>query len=439
MGLSQRVEAAGLIRDAEIEHTLRSYADPVYQAAGLTPSSIHMYIVQDDTINAFVMGGSNVFVHTGLIMQCATPDMLIGVLAHETGHIADGHLIRSGKEMGKAQMTSIMGYLLGAVAMVGGQADLGAAVMSANQNIALRNLLSYTRANEQAADQSALQSLDKVGVSASGMLKVFEILRKQENRAVGVVDPYMQTHPLSKDRIEHIAYHVQHSKVPLGAYPKKYDPMHQRMLGKLEGFLKEPADILAKYAATDTSDRALYARAVAYYRMSQLQNALAELDKLLAKLPKDPYYHEMKGQVLFESGKIAEAQQSYRKAVGYLPNSPLIRTEFARTLLASDTPTPEQMQEALQALTLSSGLEHDNAETWRLLATAHGRLNQLDLSHLALAEEAMLQDKPEQALQQLELAKPYIRAGSPAELRSQDLKRAADEARLDKKKRDGRG
>lgn len=426
--------AVSLIRDAEIETTLRTYSTPIFEKAGLTPSSISLYIVNDPSINAFVMGGSNIFINTGLILQSPNPEMVIGVIAHETGHIAGGHLVRSVQAQEQAQIQAIIGYLLGAAAIAGGAGDAGAAILSGGQNIALRGMITHTRANEQAADQTALSILDELGISASGMLETFEILRRQENKINSTSDPYLRTHPLSKERIMHVRNHIDQSSIPLHAVPKNFIALHQRMLGKLEGFLSEPKDVLANYPETDTSTRAYYARAVAYYRIAQTEEAVAQIDKLLAQTPQDPYFHELKGQILFESGKIEPAIADYQKAVSLLPAAALIRIELGRALLAREKDA--DLPEIIRHLETAASGEKENASLWRLLATAYGRNKQMGQSHLALAEEALALNDPETALQQLELAKPDIDLATPAYLRMEDLRSQAKERKknLDKQK-----
>lgn len=426
--------AASLIRDTEIEQTLRAYSDPIFKKAGLTPSSISMYIVNDDAINAFVMGGSNVFINTGLIMQSDTPEMLIGVIAHETGHISGGHLVRTTSEMERAQLQALLGTLLGAAAMAGGAGDVGAAVMSGSQNIAMRNMYSFTRANEEAADQAALSFLDELGISASGMLQMFEILRKQEYRKIGSdSDPYTRTHPLSKERIMHMRNHIAQSPIPAGKVPEEYKQLQQRMLGKLEGFLDEPIRILERYPASDTSIRARYARAVAYHRLIETDKAIAELDALLEQSPDDPYFNELKGQILFESGQMDGARMAYSKAIELMPDAPLIRAELGRVLLAGENAA--DLPAAIHALEYATSADKRNPQAWRLLATAYGRDNRLALSHLALAEEAVLLNKPEQAIAQLDTANNYIEVGSPSQLRAQDLRQQALKLKKDKDKK----
>lgn len=426
--------AASLIRDAEIEQTLRTYSDPIFQKAGLTPGSINIYIVNDDAINAFVMGGSNVFINTGLILRSQSPEMLIGVIAHETGHIAGGHLVRTTSEMERAQLQALLGTLIGAAAMAGGAGDVGAAVMSGSQNVALRNMYSFTRANEEAADQAALGYLDALGISASGMLEMFEILRKQEYRKLGAdSDPYTRTHPLSKERIMHMRNHITASPIPSGTVPAQYAQLQNRMLGKLEGFLDEPRRVLERYPDSDASVRAHYARAVAHHRLAEWPQAMAEMNALLAQSPQDPFFHELKGQILFESGQVEESRASYAKAAELAPNSALIRTELGRVLLASENDA--DLPAAISALEYSTSSDKRNPGAWRLLATAYGRSGHLGQSHLALAEEAIVLNDPDQAITQLDIANNHITVGSPAQLRAQDLRTQALDLKKEKDKK----
>lgn len=421
-----------LIRDAEIERILRIYSDPIFKQAGLPSSTINLYIVNDDAINAFVMGGTNIFINTGLLLAAEKPEMLISVIAHETGHIAGGHLVRTAGEMEQAQLRAMIGYLLGAAAMAGGAGEVGAAVMSANESMTMRGLYSFSRANEEAADQSALVYLDAMGVSASGMLDMFEVLRKLEYRKIGSnSDPYLRTHPLGKERVEHIRSHLQKSTIAQGKVPEGYAVLHERMLGKLEGFMQDPDSVLQKYAGQNNV-RARYARAVAYHRLADTDKSLSEIDYLISQAPNDPYFHELKGQILFESGRVAEAAEAYKKAAKIRPNEPLIQSELGRALVATEDSA--QLPAAIHHLEYSLNQDRRNPLAWRLLGTAYGRSHQMDLSHLALAEEAVLLGKSEQALQQLDQAEKHITTGSPSQLRLQDLRNQALDLRREKNK-----
>lgn len=427
--------AVPLIRDAEIEHTLREYGDPIFQAAGVNAKSVKLFIVNDDSLNAYVAGGQNMFIHTGLIMATETPDVLMGVMAHETGHIAGGHLARGTEQLKNAQMGSILTFVLGAAAAVASKRpDAAAAVITGGQNAVMKNFLSFTRANEQAADQSALNSLDKLGISSGGMLKMFEILQRNERAHLGSPDPYMLTHPLTKDRIDFLREHTEKSKISEGKYPPKYLVMHQRMVAKLYGFIESPEKTLRKYPISDKSIAARLARAVAYYKMPDIDRAISEMNSLIDESPKDPFFHELKGQILFENGKISEARAEYKTAVDLLPNSSLILADLGKVEMALDVPST--LQPAINHLEKSTTLDNSNANTWRLLATAYGKANNMPMSYLALAEEASLQDDNKTALRMANQAINTLKEGSPAQRRAQDIKNHAINVKKDAEEND---
>ncbi len=432
---TQSALAVPLIRDAEIEHTLHTYADPIFKVAGLTPSAIHMFIVQDDSLNAYVAGGSNMFIHTGLIMATDTPDMLIGVMAHETGHIAGGHLAQGSEKLKNAQLGTVLSAVLGAAAAVATKKpEAAAAVITGGQGAIMRNFMAYTRAHEEAADQAALGYLNKLGISASGFLKVFSLLQRHEREHYNSPDPYMLTHPLSASRIEHVRNAVENSKIPEGKYPPGFKIMHQRMVAKLYGFLQSPERTMQKYPQSDRSVAARVARAVAYYKMPDIDRALKEMDSLLAESPNDPFFHELKGQILFENNRPAEALASYTKAVALLPGSPLILTDLAKVEL-EQKPSPP-VQSAISHLEKANTIDNTNAYTWRLLATAYGKSGNMGQSYLALAEESLLKADPKAALTHVGQALSLLPEGSPARQRAQDLKSRAIEMKEDAEKSD---
>ncbi|MDX1975820.1 MAG: M48 family metalloprotease [Rickettsiales bacterium] len=420
ISLAQPAFAATIIRDAEIESSLRRYADPIFEVAGLKPSAVKLFIIQEDTINAFVAGGSNMFINTGLILACETPDMLLGVIAHETGHIAGGHLAKGTEKLKNAQLGAIMTFVLGAVAGVASQdAGAAAAVITGGQNTLQRNLLAFTRTNEEAADQSALSSLEKLKISASGMLKVFSVLQRNERQHPGSRDPYLLTHPLSSSRIQNVRDSMNRSNTPEGTYPADLLPLHQRMLAKLYGFIESPERTLQHYPLSDKSVPARMARAIAYYKMPDLNRSLKEMDALLIEAPEDPYLNELKGQILFENGKVTEALNYYEKAIKYVPNNSLILTDLGKVELAQKPPL---LTSAIAHLERATQLDNSNGTAWRFLATAYGKSGNLALSALALAEEALLQNNPKAALVQVEQALKTLPEQSPANRRASDIK-----------------
>lgn len=426
--------AQALIRDVEIEQTLRTFSTPIFQAAGLTPENVRIFIVNDPAINAYVAGGSNMFIYTGLMLAAEDPLMLIGAISHETGHIAGGHIAGGTEQLENAQIGTILSYVLGAAAGVAAKSsDIGMGIMTAGQNVAQRNFLSFSRMNEQAADQAGLEYLEANNLSASGLLKLLEKLRFKETAYRGQLDPYALTHPLSKERISHIRGSLLHTKIPHGAMPEHYALLHERLRAKLIGFLQKPATTLQQYPAGDNSVAAHYARAVAYHRLSQLAPALNEMDALLKKSPKDPFFLELKGQILAESGKSKTALQYYRKAAALLPNSALMKTEYASVLLAQ---TPPQYSAALPELKKASLMDASNPTTWHLLADCYAAQKDAGQAALAFAEKEMLSGKPLEALRQATKALELLPAASPARLRAEDIKTEATRLHEKSKEKD---
>lgn len=423
--------AVPLIRDAEIEYTLRQYADPILKAAGVNPAATNIFIVNDDALNAYVAGGANMFLHTGLIKACATPDMLLGVMAHETGHIAGGHLARGAEQLKQAQLGTILSFVLGAAAGVASR-DPGAAatVIAGGQTSVLRNFLSFTRAHEEAADQSAMNSLDKLAISANGLLKILTLLERERRAHPDSPDPYLLTHPLTSIRIDFVRNHVMQSNIPETQYPKTFDLPHKRMLAKLYGFLESPERTLMKYPLSDKSVPARLAQAVAYYKMPDLEKSLATMDALLAQAPEDPFFNELKGQILFENGRVADALVYYEKAVKLLPNSALILTDLGKVELAQPAP---RVQNAIVHLEKAINLDRSNPGSWRFLSAAYGRAGNAGMSALALAEEAIIFSDGKTAARQANIALKSLQPATPAYQRALDVQSRAAEMQRSKK------
>ena len=386
----------------------------------MSPNSIHIYVVNDDQLNAFVAGGMNLFLNTGLIMASQDPSQLIGVVAHETGHIAGGHLSRRPAEQSKATAEAILATVLGAAAAVVAP-GLGTAIIAGGQNAAQAGLMRFSRGQEEAADQAALTFLDRAGISARGLAEFFHILENQSVLAVSGVPPWLQSHPLTRDRIRFVEAHA--ASHPVRALPAGWAEAHARMVAKLKGFLNDPRQVLREYK-DDDSVPGRYARAIAHYRLPELDLALQEVDALIAEHPKDPYFHELKGQMLFENGRIEAAIPPYREAVRLAPDAALLQIGLARTLI--ETEKPADGSEAIRYLKEALQRENDNALAWRLLGVAQGRNGQPGLSDLAFAEYALRVGKPDDARLYAKRAENKIEPSDPAWLRLQDLLREID-------------
>lgn len=417
--------AISLIRDAEVESALNAYAAPIFRAANIEPSSTKIYIVNDPSINAFTVGGLSIFINTGLILRSDNANMVIGVMAHETGHIAGGHIIKKIGEMEDMGVQNILTAILGAAVSVAGLPGAGMAVMAGGQQVLQRNYMSFNRQQEVVADAAAIKFLRASHQSADGMLKMFEILRRDQTLSYGDVDPYTVSHPLSQERIAHIRSETMDQVQPT---TDPFQEIHQRIVAKLYGFLEKPENTFFKY--TDESVPAQYARSIAYFRQSNFEKSFAELDKLLIAHPNDPFFNELKGQFLTESGKPAAAIEYYDKANKLFPNSSLIKSELAKVLLGEG-----RVDEAITHLTLSAALEKTNGETWRMLATAYGKKNNEAMSNLMLAEEANVRGNNAEARKFARQAKDKLPKDSPALQRANDI--LAD-IKLQKNKKEGK-
>ncbi|HFD15385.1 MAG TPA: tetratricopeptide repeat protein, partial [Rhodospirillales bacterium] len=333
MAVSLPVGAQGAIRDDETERYLRRLADPLLEAAGLRPEDLRIFILADPRLNAFVAGGQNLFVFTGLIEATETPEQLAGVIAHEIGHIAGGHLTRMARAGEQAGQQALIGALLGIAAVVAGAPQLGTAAVVGSQAFARQQMLTFTRTQEQAADQAAVTYLRATGMPVRGLLEVMRILDTRGRGITGGGGEFLQTHPLTRDRIRFLESQVAAGSASDGSDPA-LEALHRRVVAKLVGFLAPPQDALRRYRGKDFAAR--YARAIALYRDLRFDESMRLLDELLAERPEDPYLFELKGQFLFERGQVAEAEPLYREALRFLPDSALIRVAFARTLIEQD-------------------------------------------------------------------------------------------------------
>lgn len=420
VGLIPHAAAAlNLIRDAEVERTLARMSRPVFQAAGLSPDSIDIYIVNDRNLNAFVAGGSNIFLFSGLLMTLETPEELLGVIAHEAGHIAGGHEARRAVGIRSARGPALVGLVASIAAAAAGGPSAGAALALGSQSALQRNLLAHNRAEEATADQSAIRYLLRAGIDPEGLRKVMERFRGQEVLTVGSVDPYVLTHPLSTERMQLIEREV--SEAAGRSFPA--DPerqyWHARLRAKLRGFLESPQRVLDSLAGKKETEETLYAKAVALYRKPDLEAALDATDRLIAMRPEDPFYNELKGQILFETGHAIEAVPLYRKAAQLAPDEPLIQAGLGRALLALDR--PETDAEALDVLQKARADDLGDAAALRDLATAYSRAGQDGMAALATAERYALTGRNEDAVLIAKRAAAVLPEGSPGWLRAQDI------------------
>jgi len=407
------------IRDAEIEETLRLYSDNIFRAAGIPPGTARVFVLNNPEINAFVAGGANIFINTGLIGLTSTPNELIGVIAHETGHIAGGHLNRIKGAQADARLPLIFSVILAAAAVAGGAGDGAAAILAGGAQIAQRSFLSFSRAQESAADQAAASYLTATRQSVDGLFRVMDILADQNVLARKVSNSYAFTHPLPRERRAALRERAYSSPYTQTVDPPGLRMRHERMKAKLFGFLEDPAVVLRRYPSDNRSIPARYARAVAYHRLAEKDKALAEIDSLIAEMPDDPYFHEVKGQILFERGDIEAALVSYRTARDLAPGQPLIRIAFGQALVASENIT--HIREGVTELSLGMEIERDYASGWYSLAIAHDRMGNQGQAQLATAERFLLIGRKADALVQAKRARDKLSEGTPSWLRANDI------------------
>ncbi len=384
------IALAKFIRDTEIENIIYGWADPIFTAAGIPKNSIKIHLVADNNINAFVTDGKNMFINTGLIIKAGSANGLIGVIAHEAGHIAAGHIVNIKQTARELQENQFITSLLGMGMLIlsstsdslkKDRIDIAQTVLSLGPSIATKSFFSYSRGKEYVADSLAMEYLKKVNRNPGALGIILKKLYGQELLLLERQDPFLRTHPLSRERMQIIKQKTSLSKV----VDNKYDHMaYQRIKAKLEGFLEKPGKTLLNNQ--DNSLYSRYARSIAYYRAPMHKKSLVELDKLLSDYPKDPYFLELKGQILSENGYIKEATMMYKKALKIIPNSPLIQLSLS-SLLLEDDKNIKKTKEAKVLLDKVIKKEPDNILAWHLKGVTYMRLGYKVKANLAAAEE----------------------------------------------------
>jgi len=418
-GVSGSVFAQNLIRDTEIELMLRDYTDPFLVAAGLDPNDVGLYIIADPAINAFVTGGQNIFMHTGTILEADDPLQIKGVLAHETGHISGAHLARTGQAMNQAAIPMVATLGLGILAALAGESGAGAALMASSQQFGALQFFTYTRTQESSADQAALRFLEETGTSPQGLMDFFERFRYQEAFSPARRYPYFRTHPLSSARVTALRNSVANSAyIEQPETPEEIERL-QRLQAKIYGFMAEPGHVFYRYPVTDRSLPARYARAVAYFRDARMDDARSEIESLIADEPENPYFQELYGQMLFESGMAEESIAYHRRSVELMPQAPLLRLNLAMALIATDR--DEYLEEALRNLRVTLDMEPDNSFAWYQLSIVHERNGDTARAQLAVAEQSYAIGNNARAMQFAARARPQLEPGTPDWYRASEL------------------
>jgi len=409
-----------IIRDTEIENIFVEWAEPLLKASRVGENNVQIILVQSNQINAFVAGGANIFFYTGLIKKTENPDEIIGVLAHEMGHIAGGHLIGTQDALKRASYESILGTVLGiGAAIATGNGAAASAIIAGSQSFAGRRFLAHSRVNESSADQAAFSYITGAGMSPSGLASFFGKLQDQELLPSTQQSEYIRTHPITRNRIEAISALIAKSPLKDAQTPAHWIEQHARMKAKLIGFIN-PEQVSWAYEKSDQSIAARYARTIAAYRLNDIPTALRGIEALIQSEPDNPYFYELKGQMLVDFSRIEDGIPAYRHSVKILPEAPLLRIALAHALIESGS-NQTRLGEAIIHLDRALIKEQRSSRVHRLLATAHGRLGHESLAKLHLAEEAVLQRRLPYAKVQAETALKGFRVGTPEWIKTKDV------------------
>lgn len=434
--MAQPAAAQSILRDAETEALLQDMVDPLAEAAGLQKGAVEIVLVSDPSVNAFVAGGQRIFIHSGLINTADSANEVQGVLAHELGHIVGGHVIRGGDAMKGAQNFTILSMVLGVAAALAGAGDAAMGAMMMGQQAAFGSFLAFNRAQEASADAAGAKYLAEAGISGKGSLSFFRKLQNYEfrygyNRSEDAA--FASTHPMSSERIARLEGEFMADP----AWDKPPDPVLQerfeRAKAKLYGYLAEPAKTLQVYPVYMTGVPARYARAYAYHKQAKMDQALKEADALIAADPDSPYFLELKGQVLLESGRPEEALEPLRRASELTNNDPLIASSFGHALIATENPS--HLEEAERVLRTSVGRDRENPFAWHQLGMVYAATGDMPRARLASAEQQIMSRRPTEALRSAEVAQSGLPVGSPDWIRAQDI---ALQARAELERKDKR-
>ncbi|WP_082735626.1 M48 family metalloprotease [Polycladidibacter stylochi] len=415
-----------LVRDAETEDLLRDYARPIFKAAGLPRNQVDIILVNDKSFNAFVPDSRRMFINLGVLMEAKTPSEVIGVIAHETGHIAGNHLVRMRQAASNAQIMSVIGMILGAGAMAAGAgtgnssvAQGGAAAAMSSGAIGQRTFLAYKRTEESSADQAALRYLNKTKQSAKGMLTTFERMADQALFSARYVDPYAVSHPMPRERLTALKTKANRSKYFNKKDSKQLQFRHDMVKAKLVAFTSHPNTVYRAYPSSNKSLPAQYARAIASMKRDSLKKSSAKIDALIKRLPKDPYIYELKGQALIEGGKPAAAVAPFRKALSLKPGQPQLKIWLGYALVASGDKS--KLKEATGLLNAALRKDPNSYTGYAQLAIAYSRLGRLPEADLATAKGLVARGDYKGAKRYATRAKTKLKKGTAPWYQANDI------------------
>tara|TARA_Y100000389_G_scaffold202536_1_gene248105 strand:- start:12887 stop:14230 length:1344 start_codon:yes stop_codon:yes gene_type:complete len=416
-----RSNAVSIIRDGEVEELLWELTRPIIKEAGLEEKAIKIYIVNDRAINAFVSKGQNIFINTGLITKYNDPNVLRGVLAHEIGHIAAGHLARGKEEIKKAQNVMMLTYIAGIISAASSGSDAGYAMLMGGNQIAHRLFLKYNRSQEEVADILALEYLKNINYNPMGLLEILKFFKSQ---TIGeeILDEYALTHPVSQKRINFIKANLKNfSKSSYSKILTKQDLKMRRVVAKLKGFLDD-AKITIQETDKKNDFNNLYRRSIALFKSGQIKKSFNIIDNLLSKNPKDAYLLELKAQFLYESGDLKNAVIFYKKSLDIKENNFLARIIFAKSILDLDSKDNDLIKIAIKNLKSVIKQEKDNIQIYKILSQAYEKIDDMARYNLSLAEYYLLKEEVDDAKKYAKKAKEIFYKDNKQEiLRADDI------------------
>ncbi len=421
----QPAYAQSILRDAETEAFFDEISEPLIRAAGLNPANVDIVLINDKSINAFVAGGQTVYLHSGLIHAASTANEVQGVIAHELGHIEGGHVVRYAEGMQTASNISIASLILAAAAIAAGAGEAGMAIMQAGQQAAIGKFLAFSRVQESVADASGARYLSAAGITGRGSINFFKKLQNYEFRlGIPQTDSYDRTHPLSGERITVLEDTYKADPAWEAPLNPEWEADFKRIKAKLMGYIADPNATLRDYPESDSSVPGHYARAYAWHKAAYPDKALREANMLIAKNPDDPYFLELQGQILLESGKPDEALASLRKAVDLTGNQPLIAAVFGHALIATEDKS--KLNEAERVLKAAVTKDNNNPFAWYQLGVVYQALGDEPRAALASAERYLMEGAPHLALPNAATAMAGLPEYSQDWIRAQDVKLVAE-------------
>ncbi|MEP3276124.1 MAG: M48 family metalloprotease [Stappiaceae bacterium] len=423
---AQKGRKLAFVRDAETEQLLRDYTKPILKAAGLNAGSVEPVLINDKSFNAFVADGRRIFMNVGVIIDADTPNEVIGVLAHETGHIAGNHLVRLRQAASRAQLMAVIGSLLGAGAIAagassgsGGVAQGGAAIIGGGASVAKRSLLSYQRSEEISADRAAVTYLQRTGQSAKGMIDTFRRMAGSELFSAKYSDPYAVSHPMPRERISRLETLAKKSKHYNAKDPKGLQLRHDLVRAKLIAFTSHPKSVARRYPKSDKSLPADYARAVAAMRGGNINRAVKSIDRLIKRQPKNPYFWELKGQALIEAGRAKKAIAPFKQALALAPSQGQLQIWYGYALVASED--DKYLPAAVKNLQTGLRKDPNSPLGFRQLAIAKSRMGRNAEADVATAQGLMLAGDVKSARQYANRAMKRLKRGSREWILAEDI------------------